>query len=97
MKNIFGNQRNFKKRNGLGFRQYNQRKVNGKQFGYINYFYCNQRGHHIRYCPFRNGTYVLKQIEKLVWVPKAISSKERLIDYTNHIGSKIYWIPYSEV
>ena len=34
-------------RNGLGFRQYNQRKVNGKQFGYINYFYYNQRGHYI--------------------------------------------------
>ena len=28
LKNILGNQKNFQNQNGLGFRQYNQRKVN---------------------------------------------------------------------
>ena len=60
-----GNQKNFQNWNDLGFRQYNQRRENRKQFDYINYFYCNQRGHHIGLFHFRNGTYVLKENEKL--------------------------------
>ena len=61
LKNMLENQKNFQNQNGWGFKQYNQRKVNTKQFDYINCFYSNQKGHHIRNCSYRNGTYVLKQ------------------------------------
>ena len=37
---------------------------NKRHFVNINYFYCNQRGHHIKDCFYRNGSYVLKPNEK---------------------------------
>ena len=66
-------------------------------FGYINYFYCNQMGHHIKQFLYRNGTYVLKPHEKLIWLPKAFSFESSLIYYANYVGPKTYWLPYTKV
>ena len=75
----------------MEFTKHNQREINRKQFNQIDCFYCNKKGHHIRYCPFKNETYDLKQNEKLDWL-----LKERLINYTNMSGSNSYWMPFSQ-
>ena len=99
------NQQNFHSKKGLGFvkRRNNKKRskasyktITKKHFGFINYFYCNQRGHHIRDYFYRNGTYVLRPNEKLVWLPKASSSKVHSSLSTNIVGSKTIWVPPSK-
>ena len=62
-------------------------------YGFINCFYCNQRGHHIKDCHYRNGTYMLRPNEKLLWLPKASTSKSHSFLFTNFVGPKTTWVP----
>ena len=55
---------------------------------HITCFYCGQKGHGIDTCAHRKGTYTPNVIEKLVWIPKAFTSKS-----TNSNGHKKIWIP----
>ena len=102
---ILENQQNFQSEKGLGSvnERNNKRKLKGslrtitkRHFGFINCFYCNQRGHHIRDYFYRNGTYVLRPNEKLVWLPKVTSSKLHSSLRTNIVGPKTIWVPSSK-
>ena len=68
------NWHNFHNKKGLGFneKRNNKKRSKGsyritfkKHFRFINYFYCNQRGHHIKDYSYRNDTYVLRPNLKL--------------------------------
>ena len=92
------NQINLHNKSGLGYQKKSQKKKNSRKlfktkhishYGFINCFYCNQRGHHIKDCHSTNGTYVLKPNEKLVWLPKALTSKSHSFLFTNFFGHKI--------
>ena len=61
-----------------------------KNFGYINCFYCYQKGYHIKNCFYRNSSYVLKLNEKLVLLPKATTFKNYLTQFTNLVGPKTF-------
>ena len=102
---ILENQYDSHSKKGLGYvnGRNNKRKfkaslrtITKRHFGFINCFYCNQRGHHIRDCFYRNGTYVLRPNEKLVWLPKALSSKFHSSLSTNIVGPKTVWVPFSK-
>ena len=76
------NQTNFHSKSGLGFQKKSKNKKSLRKFfkskpithyGFINCYYCNQRGHHIKDCQYRNRTYVLRPNEKLLWLPKNIN------------------------
>ena len=72
------NQHNFHSKKGLDFKRKVKNKKNPKifyrtnskrHFAFINCYYCNQRDHHINDCSYKNGTYVLRLNEKLLWLP----------------------------
>ena len=81
----------------------NKRKSKGsyrtntkKHFGFINCYYGNKKGHHIKDCYYRNGTYVLRPNEKLLWLPKALTSKSYPSSNTNISGPETIWVPSSK-
>ena len=53
-------QKKISNRYGLGFRKQSQKNFSRKYFENSNCFYCNKKGHYIKHCPFKKGTYVLK-------------------------------------
>ena len=67
-----------------------------KYLGFINFFYCNQKGHHIKDCCYRNETYVLRPNDKLLWLPKDSTSKSYPLFITKIIGIKTTWVPSSK-
>ena len=96
------NQHNFHNKKGLGFKAKGKNKKNSKRsykttfkrhFVLINCYYCNQRGHHIKDCPYRNGTYVLRPNEKLLWLLKTSTFKLHSFLNTNFVGPKTTWVP----
>ena len=96
------NQHNFQNKKRLCFKTKGKNKKNSKKsykttikryFGFINSYYCNQRGNHIKDYPYRNGTYVLRPNEKLLWLPKALKYKSHSLLYTNFVGLKITQVP----
>ena len=99
---ILENQHSFHNRKGLGFNKKGKNKktlkgsykiTSKRHFGIINCYYCNQRGHYIKDCSYRNGTYVLRPNEKLLWLPKASTSKSHSFLSTNFVGPKTTWVP----
>ena len=96
------NQHKFQSKKRLGFKTKVKKKKNSKwtwktttkrYLGFINYYYYNQRGHHIKDCLYRNGTFVLRLNEKPLWLPKASTSKSHSLLYTNFVRPKITWMP----
>ena len=91
--------------NGLGFgngKKNNRRNKKfyilnfKKHFGFINCYYFNQRGHHIKDCSYRNGNYVLKPNERLLWSLKDLTSKSYPLLFINIARPKTNWISSSK-
>ena len=91
------NRQNFHNKKGLGFNKRRNNKKRSKEsyrttskmhFGFINYYYYNQRGHHIRDYSYKNGTFVLRTNEKLLWLLKSTPSKSYPSLSTNFVGPK---------
>ena len=94
------NHHSFHNKNGLGFN--NKKKLKGSYrtpskriFHFINCYYCNQRSHHIKDYSYRNGNYAMRPNEKLLWLPKASTSKSHSFFSTNFVGPKTTWVPFT--
>ena len=99
------NQQNFQNKKGLGFAKSKKNKRQNKKsyrlnskkyFNFINCFYYNQRGHHIKYCYYRNGIYVLRPNEKLHWLLKVSTPKSYALLFNNIVGPKTTWVSSSK-
>ena len=87
---MLNNQKTLQNRKRLGFGKKKKNKKSNKKshgskgkndFGNINYFYYNQRGHRINNCHYRNSPYILKSNKKLGWLLKAFTFKSYLIQF----------------